>query len=424
MPNDFPSRPSDPQNAVVIGGGVVGLATAITLQTHGIAVTLIDSSPPSPAASWGNAGHIAIEQIEPLASRATIRSMPRRLFWRGGALSLPWRDIGAWLPFSLRLITATRPVRFERGCAALGSALGDAMGAWRRLLGRIGAAELLIEDGHYIAWESAASAAKGRAHWAAADIGQASMRDATAEELERLAALTSAPVAGAVHIAGSGQIADLDALGAALRAGFDAAGGTRIDAKVDRLAIEDGRAVAIIADGTRHTADAMVVAGGVASGALLEPVGHKVPIIAERGYHIQSADTDWPIGMPPVVFEDRSMIVTRFRSGLRAASFVEFGRAASAADPRKWGRLRGHVAALGLPFTLPGAEWMGARPTLPDYLPAIGRSDRAANLFYAFGHQHLGLTLAATTGDAVAALVAGDAPPFDLAPFDLKRFGA
>ena len=97
---------------------------------------------------------------------------------------------------------------------------------------------------------------------------------------------------------------------------------------------------------------------------------------------------------------------------------------ASPADPRKWERLRSHVAALGLSFALPGAEWMGARPTLPDYLPAIGRSDRAANLFYAFGHQHLGLTLAATTGDAVAALVAGDTPPFDLAPFDLKRFGA
>ncbi|WP_235587928.1 NAD(P)/FAD-dependent oxidoreductase [Sphingopyxis sp. H115] len=424
MPNDFPSRVPDPHTAVVIGGGVVGLATAIALQKRAIATLLIDSPLLVPRASWGNAGHIAIEQIEPLASRATIRSMPRRLFWRGGALSLPLRDIAAWLPFALRLVAATRPVRFACGCAALSDAMGDAMGAWRRLLGDIGAPDLLIEDGHYIMWESAASAAKGRAHWSAADIGRASMRDATADELERLATLTSAPVAGAVHIAGSGQIADLDALGAALRAGFDAAGGIRIEARIDRLVVEDGRAIAVAADRTRHAADAMIVAGGAASGALLGPVGHRVPIIAERGYHIQSAETDWPRDMPPVVFEDRSMIVTRFRSGLRAASFVEFGRGASPADPRKWARLRRHVAALGLSFGLPGAEWMGARPTLPDYLPAIGRSDRAANLFYAFGHQHLGLTLAATTGDAVAAIVAGDAPPFDLAPFDLNRFGA
>ncbi|HEY0596152.1 FAD-binding oxidoreductase [Sphingopyxis sp.] len=424
MPNDFLARPSDPRKAVVIGGGVVGLATAIALQKRDISVTLIDSPPPSPAASWGNAGHIAVEQVEPLASRATVRSMPRRLFWRGGALSLPLRDIGAWLPFSLRLVAATSPARFAAGRAALGDALGDAMAAWRRLLGRIGASDLLAEDGHFIVWESPASAEAGRAHWAATDIGQAAMRDASPGELGRLAALTSAPVAGAVHIAGSGQIADLDALGDALRAGFDAAGGVRIAARIDRLAIENGRAVAIADDGTHHAADAMVIAGGAASGALMASIGQRVPIIAERGYHIQSAATDWPMGMPPVVFEDRSMIVTRFRSGLRAASFVEFGRRASPADPRKWARLRSHVAALGLSFGLPGAEWMGARPTLPDYLPAIGRSDRAANLFYAFGHQHLGLTLAATTGDAVAALVTGDATPFDLSPFDLKRFGA
>ncbi|HWW56874.1 MAG TPA: FAD-binding oxidoreductase [Sphingopyxis sp.] len=422
MPNDFLSRNPDPRNAVVIGGGVIGLSTALALQMRGVSTVLIDAS--SPAASWGNAGHIAVEQVEPLASRATIRSMPRRLFWRGGALSLPWRDIGAWLPFSLRLLAATSPSRFAAGRTALGDALDDAMGAWRRLLDRIGARDLLIEDGHFIVWESDASAKAGRAHWAAADMGQAAMRDVTPAELERLAALATVPIAGAVHISGSGQIADLDALGAALRAGFDAAGGARIEARVDRLIVEAGRAALTTADGTHHTADAIVVAGGAASGALLESIGQRVPIIAERGYHIQSAETDWPADMPPVVFEDRSMIVTRFRSGLRAASFVEFGRGASPADPRKWARLRSHVAALGLSFGLPGAEWMGARPTLPDYLPAIGQSDRAENLFYAFGHQHLGLTLAATTGDAVAALAAGDAAPFDLAPFDLKRFGA
>lgn len=403
---------------------MIGLATALALQSRGISTVLVDSPSSSPAASWGNAGHIAIEQVEPLASRATILSMPRRLFWRGGALSLPLRDISAWAPFALRLVAATSPVRFQKGRAALADALGDAMGAWRRLLGRIGARDLLVEDGHFIVWESAASAAKGRAHWAATDIGQAAMRDATPAELDQLAALTPSPIAGAIRVSGSGQIADLDALAAALRAGFDAEGGTRIGAKVERLVVEGARAVAIVTDGKRYEADAIIVAGGATSGALLGSLGHRVPIIAERGYHIQSAASDWPVDMPPVVFEDRSMIVTRFRSGLRAASFVEFGRGASPADPRKWERLRAHVAALGLSFGLPGAEWVGARPTLPDYLPAIGQSPCAANLFYAFGHQHLGLTLAATTGDAVAAMVTGDAPPFDLAPFDLKRFGA
>jgi glycine/D-amino acid oxidase-like deaminating enzyme len=115
--------------------------------------------------------------------------------------------------------------------------------------------------------------------------------------------------------------------------------------------------------------------------------------------------------------------VTPFRSGLRAASFVEFGRAESPADPRKWARLRKHVAELGLPFREPCSEWFGARPTLPDYLPALGRSQRAANLLYAFGHQHLGLTLAAISGELIATLARREQTEVDVTPFDLERFG-
>ena len=114
------------------------------------------------------------------------------------------------------------------------------------------------------------------------------------------------------------------------------------------------------------------------------------------------------------------MIVTRFRSALRAAGFFEFGRASAPPDPRKWARLRANLDSLGIAFAKP-VEWTGARPTLPDYLPAIGRS--ASGAYYAFGHQHLGLTLAAATGEAVAALVAGEEPPFDLKPFAIERLG-
>lgn len=399
-------KPPPPKTALVIGGGIVGMACALNLQSRGTGVTLADPDPVHRGASWGNAGHIAVEQAEPLASRATLRALPKRLFPRGGPVALPLRDIGAWLPFSLRLIRATG--RFDRGKAALGSLLGEAMPAWRRLLALAGAPDLLIENGHFVAWESAATAAAGRAAWMRADTGTASFRDATPDELAALAALSKAPIAGALRCVGSGQIADPDALHEALATCFVAQGGIREHRTIDRL------------DGI--DADTIVVAAGGASGRLLAPLGHHVPLIAERGYHVMGDATGWPAGLPPVVFEDRSMIVTRFRSGLRASSFVEFGRAGSPPDPRKWARLRSHIAALGLPFE-PASEWMGARPTLPDYLPAIGRSRRAPNLFYAFGHQHLGLTLGPVTGEVIAALVLGERPAQAMAPFDIDRFG-
>lgn len=116
------------------------------------------------------------------------------------------------------------------------------------------------------------------------------------------------------------------------------------------------------------------------------------------------------------------MIVTRFEGGLRAASFVEYADVDAAPDPGKWRRLGRHVAELGLPVRGEPSQWCGARPTLPDYLPAIGRSSRHDNLYYAFGHQHLGLTLAAVTGELVGGLMAGETAATSLAPFDLERF--
>ena len=409
-------------DALVIGGGLVGLSCALHLQRQGIRTTVIDPATTWRGASWGNAGHLATEQVEPLASAKTLRSFPRRLFWRGGALSLPARDLHTWLPFALRLVRSSGPAPFAAGTAALRSLLSDAIPAWRRLGGAAGAEHLIAEDGHFVVWETPAGAQAGRAAWTRAEQGTASFRDATDGEVATLSARMSLPVAGAIRFQGTGQILDLGELADRMTEHFILSGGSRRTARVQELVVDGSDAAAMLDSGVVLHADTVVVAAGVASGALLQPLGYRVPIIAERGYHIQSTDTDWPVGLPPVVFEERSMIVTRFRSGLRAASFVEFARERAPADPRKWARLRSHVAALGLPFRGPCSEWFGARPTLPDYLPALGRSSRAANLLYAFGHQHLGLTLAALTGELIAALARREPTSVDVTPFDLERF--
>jgi D-amino-acid dehydrogenase len=408
--------------ALVIGGGLIGTACALNLLGRGVHASIIDPVAIRRAASWGNAGHIAVEQVEPLASIATLRSLPRRIFSRGGAVALPARDVGAWLPFSLRLLAASRPHRFQAGKAALSEALAAALPAWRRLAAGVGASQLLREQGHFIVWETPESAAAGRAACLAADTGTASVRDVTGEEMDLLSGLIRRRPAGAVRFIGSGQIADLGELADTLSAEVERLGGEQICAAARRLKQVSGHVAVELDDGRTLEANSIVVAAGVASRSLLEPLGYSVPIIAERGYHIQSSETDWPEDFPPVVFEDRSTIATRFRSGLRLASFVEFSRSDSPPDPRKWARLRHHASALGLSFEEPVAEWVGARPTLPDYLPAIGRSRRASNLYYAFGHQHLGLTLAAVTGEAVAGLIAGEPPALDLSRFDLERF--
>jgi D-amino-acid dehydrogenase len=405
---------------VVVGGGVVGLACALDLRRAGAEVLLIDEGA-GPSASWGNAGHIAIEQVEPIASMKALKSAPARWFPRGGALDFRLSDIFTWGGWAGRYVQACSPDVFDHGKAALGGLLDDAVPAWRRLATAAGRPDLLRERGHLVVWETLASAEKGRAAWAATDIGQARTRDLQGVELLEVASRLAIAPAGGLRFENSGQISDPGLALRTLRDSFAALGGTIRSARVTALRLEGGRAVVALDDGEVLRPDQVVLAAGVGSGALIRSLGHVAPIVAERGYHIEGDVGAWG-DLPPVVFEDRSMIVTRFGDRLRAASFVEFARQNSPADPRKWARLHRHVDELGLPMAKSRSQWMGARPTLPDYLPAIGVSRRAPNLIYAFGHQHLGLTLAATTGEIVTALAGGGGTPVDLKPFDLDRF--
>ncbi|HWK51690.1 MAG TPA: FAD-dependent oxidoreductase [Steroidobacter sp.] len=409
------------QRAVVLGGGVVGLSIATGLRRVGVEVTVIDAAPAAGAASWGNAGHIAIEQVEPLASWPVLRSAPRRLFSRGGALGLPASQIKHWLPFALRMMSAAQPERVERGRTALRSLLTNALPAWKSLTEQLGVPNLVRETGHFVVWESPASAAAGLAAWRSTDIGNARFHECDADEMRLLAGLMKQAPAGAIRFANTGQIADLPKLADSLRNFVTARNGRIVNAKASAVTHREKSVSVTLDDGTAIEADFAVIAAGARSRELIEPYCKSVPLIAERGYHLQMTEHRWP-DLPPVVFEDRSMIVTRFESGLRAASFDEFSSADAPPDERKWQRLLSHITALGLPCEAPTRQWMGARPTLPDYLPAIGRLPHAPNILYAFGHQHLGLTLAAITGDLIAQVATSAPTTVNLKPFDLQRF--
>jgi D-amino-acid dehydrogenase len=130
-----------------------------------------------------------------------------------------------------------------------------------------------------------------------------------------------------------------------------------------------------------------------------------------------------PLVDAPIVYSDANIVVTPMAGRLRATSFMEFSGADAPPDPRKPAWLRSKERALGYSCDDLAPSWVGPRPVLPDYLPAIGRVAHLPNLLYAFGHQHIGLTLCAVTAQAMADLVAGREPSFDLSAFDLRRFG-
>jgi D-amino-acid dehydrogenase len=183
-----------------------------------------------------------------------------------------------------------------------------------------------------------------------------------------------------------------------------------------------GNRIEIVTDTDSLSVRTAVVCAGAWSAPLLAPFGVRAPLEAERGYHIELSNHP-PLTDAPILYADHSVVVTPMASRLRASSYLEFAGLEAPPDPRKPMQLRAKLQQLGYQCEVEGPSWMGPRPTLPDYLPGIGRARGPHELFYAVGHQHLGLTLAAVTADLIADLVAGRAPRFDIKAFDLRRFG-
>lgn len=181
--------------------------------------------------------------------------------------------------------------------------------------------------------------------------------------------------------------------------------------------------IQLIGQNKNLLADKAVITAGAWSRSLSSQLGDNVPLDTERGYHLMLAQ---PTGSPlnrPVVNGDNSFVLSPMEDGLRMTAQVEFAGLNIAPDFR---RIRNLIplAQRMLPDVDMREEsaWMGFRPSLPDSLPVLGFSGKSNNVLYAFGHQHLGMTLAAISGHIIADLVAGRAPPIDVSPYRPNRF--
>jgi D-amino-acid dehydrogenase len=401
---------------------MVGAASALRLRATGFDVTLIDPGRAERAASYGNIGCIAAEQCEPLASPRTLLTFPSLLFAFGGPLDFRWRDAALWGPWALRFLRACAPDRFAHGVRALSALLNQALGAWQRLCALAGTPSLMLACGHSVLWMDARRGERGVAEWRRTDVGATTFRELTTEELASYgAAMTRAPARG-ISFTGTGKLADPQGVRDALLAEFVRRGGLIRKDSVQALTSHEDGVTAGLASGEVLRAGAALISAGAWSAKLMADLGAPAPLIGERGYSVRSETHTWPTDLPPAVFEERALVVNLLTSGLRASSFVEFGAPDAPADPRKWMKLERDLRELGIAFSPTPVRWVGPRPTLPDYLPAIGRLSAHPRILYAFGHQHLGITLSAITAEIIEALASSVAPNIDLASFRVERF--
>ena len=404
----------------VIGAGIIGCAVAWALAREGHRVILIDRSDPATAgASFGNAGHVATEQLEPLPSTRLLLTFWRQLFALGGPLELPPHRLVQLSPWILGFAKAAfRQKAHARYLGPLVRVAADTLEGRLREVGRL---DLLRRHGHYEVWLGPSAAARASAaakHAAALGTETHPIPSELLDAVARNAGHTG-PAAGSCF-PGTAHVVDPMAVAHAFASAARQRGATFRRAHVKHLQSR-GDGLEIVTDSEALPVRTAVVCTGVWSRSLLQGLGVNAPLEAERGYHVELPGGRSLVDAP-LLYADHSILVTPMNGRLRASSYLEFAGLNAPPDPRKPARLRARLHQLGYECPADGPSWMGPRPTLPDYLPGIGRARDVPGLLYAIGHQHLGLTLAAVSADLIADLVAGRAPRLDVRAFDLDRF--
>jgi glycine/D-amino acid oxidase-like deaminating enzyme len=405
----------------IVGGGIIGIAAALELQSRGHSVVLIDRDAPGRACSFGNAGIIATSYVLPLSRPRQILAIPKMLLDPLGPLSVRPSDLPELLPWLIRFLLTTTPTSQRKIVHGLTALNQRALPAWRRRLRNDNAIELLQERGMVEVARSRAGLRSMRSLSKRLRGLGVRVADLDAEAVHELEPAIAKCVTGGTFHEDIAHVGDPAVLNEVLLARFLAKGGLVIqDCIVGVTPREDG-ALIIGSRGSTHVSHA-VICSGHASGRLLRPLGLKVPIAVEYGYHLTLTGVP---GLPsrPLAFHEESFVATPMPGGLRLAGTVEL--ACEGAEPN-WRRAE-MLAKLASRY-LKGLDdkrrtrWRGGRPSLPDGLPAIGRVPAAPSIIYAFGHQHLGLTLASVTAELVAQMIGNSASEVNLQQYSLTRF--
>jgi len=408
-------------DVLVAGAGVVGMACARALQRAGYRVCVADPAPPGSVCSFGNAGVIAADHILPLARPGVLARVPAMLAHSRGPLYLKPGRLPGLLPWLARFAAACRPAQVQRGTRAIAALTARSVGAWQEELAASGASHLLETRGMYSVYRTDLGLARDAAERAQARALGIDWEILDGAELRRREPALSERLRGAVYYSAVAHVLDPQSVVTALADAFTAAGGQILPAAATGFACQPHQVLATLTQG-RLRARYVIIAAGLGSRALCRELGCEPPLAAEMGYHLTFPGEQQRLSAPLAAAEDGFM-VTPMADHLRLAGTVELARREPAPTWHRAAMLR-PLADRVFREPLPAAmgRWRGSRPTLPDYLPAIGGMPGQPRIIAAFGHQHMGLTTAALTGVLVRDLVSGAPPAVDLAPYDPGRF--
>jgi len=405
----------------VIGAGIVGVSCAEHLRRAGCAVTLIERGTAGGATSSGNAGILAACGVIPVATPGIIGKIPRLVLGPRQPVFVRAAQVPRLLPWALRYLRNASAGRVEKIAAALAPLVTGTVAEHRALAAGSGAEELLRESDYVYLYPGRKDAEGEDWNW------RLRARHAiTADFLDRNALTKADAALGPRYrlgrrLGGHGYLLDPEEYVRRIADFFCQNGGEFLRAEVARLRPGDAKVTAAWPGGEKKF-DRAVVACGIWSQKFAAQLGHKTMMQSERGYHLDFHGASH-VPPHPYMLADTKAVLTPMAWGVRAAGLVEFAGLSAKPNPRAFRLLARAVREIYPDFTYDRhVEWMGHRPSTPDSLPFIGALPAHPQVLFAFGHQHLGLTMGPKTGRIIAALVCGGEAPCDLRPYRAGRF--
>ncbi len=419
----IPARLFMAERVTVIGAGIVGICTALSLLEKGYSVDVIDRDPPAEGASHGNAGVVSPWSCVPQSLPGLWKNIPKWTLDPEGPVAIRWGYVLQFMPWALKFLLA--------GNHAALPAIADAMNAlnrpnvdlYRRHLMGTGKEHLLTDSLYVHVYKDPVDADLTQLGWRMREDRGVPLQVVNTGELHEIEPALSGDYKAAILIKGQARAIDPGAMGKTLAEKAMSMGATFRRTSVDRITSSsfEGRWT-LHTDVGELSADKLVVAAGAWSARLLEPLGIKVPLEAERGYHLVFCNPGVTVNNS-IMDTERKFVASSMLAGVRCAGTAEFAGLDAPPDYRRAKVFKRLGRKLFPKLNVDDAkEWMGSRPSFPDSLPCIGEVPGQPNLFTAFGHSHYGFGMAPNTGRIVAELVSGQQPNIDLTSYRIDRF--
>ncbi|MDB2470897.1 FAD-binding oxidoreductase [Candidatus Pelagibacter bacterium] len=404
----------------IVGAGIQGISNALFLQKKGFKVSIFDRDEPgSPAASYGNAGHFSPYASVPINRPDVLTDVPAMLLSSTGPLALKWNYVPKMIPWFLQFIRNCTTKKMMHTAKNMHQILDLALPAYDELFDEIELGGLVEKKGILYIWNDQSLKSRELEINVRNELG-VDQQVVTPKEIHDLEPNIKPIYHGGVYYQHGRHARNPKKILLKLYDLFLKKGGKFLKMNIKDINFDDEKPV-IISETQRFLFDKIVIACGSFSKKLTDNLDEKIPLDTERGYHVHFKDCDHLLSRP-VIFQNRGFGITPMEQGLRVVGTVEFGGLDNPLSKARVKNLINNAKYMMGDLPEHADEWLGFRPTLPDYLPVIGPSKKYKNIFYCFGHHHLGWTLGPISGKIISGMIAEENTNLDLKPYSSLRF--